>query len=167
MTESTRQLAAIMFTDIEGYTSLMQKDEEKANLIRERHLQIFNTTTENHRGKILQYYGDGTLSMFSSALDAVNCGVEMQQVFLEKPSIPVRIGIHLGDVMVTEDNVFGDAVNLASRIESLGKAGSVLISEKVHDEIKNHTGFKVVSMGRFSFKNVDEPMEVYALANEG
>lgn len=162
-----RQLAAIMFTDIEGYTALMQKDEEKANLIRERHRQIFNTATENYEGKILQYYGDGTLSMFSSALDAVKCAVEMQLAFLGKPSIPVRIGIHIGDVMVTEDDIFGDAVNLASRIESLGKAGSVLLSEKVYDEIKNHTGFKTVSLGYFPFKNVDEPVKVFALANEG
>jgi len=162
-----RQLAAIMFTDIEGYTSLMQQDEEKANLIRERHRQIFNNATENHEGKILQYYGDGTLSMFSSTLDAVKCGVEMQQAFLDKPSIPIRIGIHAGDVLVTEDDIFGDAVNIASRIESLGKAGSVLISEKVNDEIKNHTGFKTASLGHFPFKNVDEPIKVFALANKG
>ncbi len=96
-----RLLAAIMFTDIEGYTSLMQQDEEKTNLIRERHRQIFNNATENHEGKILQYYGDGTLSMFSSTLDAVKCGVEMQQAFLDKPSIPIRIGIHAGDVLDT------------------------------------------------------------------
>ncbi len=165
--DQKRQLAAIMFTDIEGYTALMQHDEEKANLIRERHRQVFKPITEDHEGKILQYYGDGTLSMFSSTLDAVKCGVEMQQAFLDNPSIPVRIGIHVGDVLVTEDDIFGDAVNIASRIESLGKAGSVLISEKVNDEIKNHVGFKTVSLGHFPFKNVDEPIKVLALANEG
>jgi len=165
--DQKRQLAAIMFTDIEGYTALMQKDEEKANLIRERHRQVFTEITESHKGNILQYFGDGTLSMFSSALDAVKCSVEMQQVFVEKPSIPIRIGIHMGDVLVTDDDIFGDAVNIASRVESLGKAGSVLISEKVHDEIKNHSGFTAVSMGDFSLKNVDEPMKVFALSNEG
>ena len=163
----SRQLAAIMFTDIEGYTSLMQQDEDKATQIRERHRQVFNEITENHNGNILQYYGDGTLSMFSSAVDAVECGVEMQRVFLDRPSIPIRIGIHIGDVLVTEDDIFGDAVNLASRIESLGKAGSVLISEKVRDEIKNHSRFKTTSLGHFEFKNVYKPLEIFALVNEG
>ena len=92
MTRS-RQLAAIMFTDIVGYTSLMQQDEEKAIQAREKHRRIFNSTTEKHKGRILQYYGDGTLSIFDSAIDAVKCGTEMQLGFQKDPKIPVRIGI--------------------------------------------------------------------------
>ncbi len=88
----TRQLAAIMFTDIEGYTALMQQNEEKAIQTRERHRRIFNSITEKYEGRILQYYGDGTLSIFNSAIDAVQCGTEMQLGFLEEPSIPVRMG---------------------------------------------------------------------------
>ena len=92
----TRQLAAIMFTDIEGYTALMQQNEKQAVQVRSKHRQIFNSNTEKHKGKILQYYGDGTLSIFDSAIAAVECGIQMQLSFLEKPSIPVRIGIHIG-----------------------------------------------------------------------
>ena len=77
----TRQLAAIMFTDIQGYTALMQQNEQKAVQFREKHRSIFNATTQKYNGKILQYYGDGTLSIFSSAIDAVNCAIEMQRGF--------------------------------------------------------------------------------------
>ena len=133
----TRQLAAIMFTDIEGYTALMQQNEEQAIQVRDKHRQIFNSITEKHRGRVLQYYGDGTLSIFDSAIDAVKCGIEMQLDFQKDPAIPVRIGIHTGDIIFSEDDIIGDGVNVASRIESLAVAGSVFISDKVFDEIKN------------------------------
>ena len=133
----SRQLAAIMFTDIEGYTSLMQQNEVKAIQAREKHRHIFNTITAKHHGKILQYYGDGTLSIFNSAIEAVNCAIEMQLGFQESPTIPVRIGIHTGDIIFNDEEVIGDGVNIASRIESLSVAGSVFISDKVYDEIKN------------------------------
>jgi len=156
-----------MFTDIEGYTALMQKDEQLAIQMRTRHRDIFNSITEKHHGKILQYYGDGTLSMFNSVVDAVSCGVELQQSFLAAPEIPVRIGIHSGDITLLGDEIAGDGVNIASRIESLAGPGSVLISRRVYDEIKNHSKFNVVSVGRIPLKNVRNPMVIYALANEG
>ena len=84
MTHS-RQLAAIMFTDIVGYTALMQQNEKKAIQAREKHRSIFNSITVKHKGRILQYYGDGTLSIFDSAIDAVKCGIEMQLGFREDP----------------------------------------------------------------------------------
>ncbi len=163
----THQLAAIMFTDIEGYTKMMQQNEEKAILFRNRHREVFNSITEKHHGKILQYYGDGTLSTFHSAIDAVRCGVEMQQAFREEPRIPVRIGIHTGDILFSEDGIVGDGVNVASRIESLASAQSVFISEKVYDEVKNQSGIQTESMGIFELKNVDKPMEVFAISNPG
>ena len=98
MTHS-RQLAAIMFTDIEGYTALMQQNEKIAIQARQKHRRIFNSTTEKYKGRILQYYGDGTLSTFDSAINAVKCGIEMQLGFLKEPVIPVRIGIHTGDII--------------------------------------------------------------------
>lgn len=163
----SHQLAAIMFTDIEGYTSLMQRDEEKAVEFRNRHREVFNATTKKFNGKILQYYGDGTLSTFSSAIDAVKCAIEMQLAFSTELQIPVRIGIHTGDIIFTEDDIIGDGVNVASRIESLSVAGSVFISEKVYDEVKNQTGIFTVSMGVFELKNVGKPMEVFAITNRG
>jgi TolB-like protein/class 3 adenylate cyclase/Tfp pilus assembly protein PilF len=161
------QLAAIMFTDIEGYTALMQKDEVKAIDYRNRHREVFNTVTKKYHGKILQYYGDGTLSTFSSAIDAVRCGIEMQLEFRRDPQIPVRVGIHTGDIIASKDDIIGDGVNVASRIESLAAIGSVFISEKVYDEVKNQSGIYTVSMGVFELKNVDKPMEVFAITNPG
>lgn len=161
------QLAAIMFTDIEGYTALMQQDEAKALIFRNRHREVFRDITDKFKGKILQYYGDGTLSTFSSAIDAVKCGIELQLAFREEPRIPVRIGIHSADIIFREDGIIGDGVNVAARIESLAIPQSVLISEKVYDEIKNQAGIQAVSLGEFEFKNVSKAMEVYAVANPG
>ncbi len=166
MTRS-RKLAAIMFTDIEGYTTLMQQNEEKAIQVRNKHRQIFNSITAKHRGKILPYYGDGTLSIFDSAIDAVTCGIEMQLGFQVDPAIPVRIGIHTGDIIFSEEEIIGDSVNVASRIESLSVPGSVFISDKVYDEIKNQESIKTSMLKSFKLKNVEKPIEVYAISNVG
>src|SRR5215217_7437536 len=112
--KATRQLAAIMFTDIEGYTAIMNRNEEEANACRHRHREVFEKVTPAYGGKILQYYGDGTLSIFSSVIDAVNAAIEMQKQYSQSPQVPLRIGIHLGDVTVDDSGVYGDGVNLAS-----------------------------------------------------
>ncbi len=163
----SHQLAAIMFADIEGYTSMMQKDEESALKIRKRHREVFNSVTAKYNGKILQYYGDGTLSTFNSAIDAVRCGIEIQLAFLEEPQVPVRIGIHSGDLIFSKDGVIGDGVNVASRIETLAVARSIFISEKIYDEIKNQPGIKTLSLGEFHLKNVEKPIEVFVISNPG
>ncbi len=160
-----RQLVAIMFTDIEGYTSLMQTDENKGIAYRERHRKVFDSTTKKYNGRILQYYGDGTLSTFPSAIDAVQCGIEMQLAFREEPKVPIRIGIHSGDTIVTNEEIIGDGVNVAARIEALAKPGSVYISDKVYDEVKNQPELLTASMGIHKLKNVTKPMEVYAVSN--
>ena len=165
--EATRQLAAIMFTDMEGYTALMQKNEQEAIERRNRHRQVFEKAMADHGGKIIQYYGDGTLSIFNSAINAVNAGVAMQLLFRKAPQIPLRIGIHIGDIAVDDSGVYGDGVNIASRIESFAVAGSVFISDKVFDEIKNQPTINAISMGLFNLKNVSRPVEVIAIANEG
>ncbi|MCP3929161.1 MAG: helix-turn-helix domain-containing protein [Bacteroidetes bacterium] len=163
----SHQLAAIMFTDIQGYTALMQKNEKQALDFRNRHREVFNTITKKFKGKILQYYGDGTLSTFKSAIDAVRCGIKLQLAFREDPQIPVRIGIHSGDILFTKEDIIGDGVNVASRIESLAVAGSVFISEKVYDEVKNQPGIHTISLGEFELKNVGKPLEVFAITNPG
>lgn len=162
-----RQLAAIMFTDIEGYTSLMQHDEKKAMLIRERHRSSFEMTTEAFNGKIIQYFGDGTLSIFKSTVEAVDCAIELQKAFLEDPKIPVRIGIHVGDIVQSKDDIIGDAVNVASRIESCAVSGSILISDKVHDQIRSHKHIKTEFLDAYEFKNVEDAMPLFAISNEG
>ncbi len=163
----THQLAAIMFTDIQGDTAMMQSDEQKGLEVRDRHRKIFNAYMQKFNGKILQYFGGGTLSTFSSAVDAVRCAIEMQLAFKEEPGIPVRIGIHSGDIIFEEDDIIGDGVNVASRIESLAVSGSVFVSEKVFDEVKNKAGIHCRSMGMFELKNVHKPLEVYAITNAG
>lgn len=163
----TRQLAAIMFTDIQGYTAMMQKDEGDAVRVRGRHREIFASTTQKYQGKILQYYGDGTLSIFDSAVEAVQCGIELQFGFQQEPKIPVRVGIHLGDIIYDEQDVIGDGVNVASRIEALGVTGSVVISDKVNDELKNQTTISTLSLGIFELKNVKDAVEVFAVTSEG
>ncbi len=167
MPAQSRQLAAIMFTDIQGYTAIMQQDEEQAIKIRERHRDIFNSTTQKYQGRVLQYYGDGTLSIFNSAIDAVKCGIDMQLAYQLDPKIPVRVGIHTGDIIFSEEDIIGDGVNVASRIESLAVAGSVFISDKVYDEIKNQKSIKTSRLKTFKLKNVEKPIEVYAISNEG
>ncbi|MFC2124726.1 adenylate/guanylate cyclase domain-containing protein [Bacteroidota bacterium] len=162
-----RQLAAIIFTDIQGYTAMMQEDENAAITIREKYRLIFKRITEIYDGKILQYYGDGTLSIFDSAIDAVKCSMDMQLEYLKDPVIPVRIGIHSGDIIYSDEEVIGDGVNVASRIESLAVAGSVLISEMIYNEIKNQRQIHTYSLGSFDLKNVTKQIEVYAISNTG
>lgn len=162
---TNRRLAAIMFTDIEGYTLVMNSDEEKGVALRNRHRKTFELTTEAYNGEIVQYFGDGTLSIFKSTVEAVDCAIELQSAFLQEPVLPVRIGIHVGDILHTKDDIIGDAVNIASRIESCGKAGSVLISDKVRDQIRSHKHIKTAFLDAYELKNVEDAMPIYAVSN--
>ena len=94
-----RQLSAILFTDIEGYTAMMQESEQKAITMRLRHRQIMQQAHKDFNGRIIQYYGDGTLSTFQSIVEAVQCALSMQQQFLQVPNVPVRMGLHVGDII--------------------------------------------------------------------
>lgn len=158
-----RQLAAIMFSDMVGYTALMQQNEQLAIEKRKRFKEVLETSITRYQGKILQYYGDGALSIFNSAVDGVTCAVIIQQALQQLPKVDLRIGIHTGDISIEDEIVYGDGVNLASRIESLAVPGSILISEKVFDEIKNHVNLSVLEMGYFEFKNVINPVQIFAL----
>ena len=164
---SKRLLAAIMFTDIEGYTSRMQLDEKSAVLIRTIHKEAVEKLVQKYDGKVVQLYGDGSLSVFNSAVEAVECAIQLQSLFIkEDPSIPVRIGIHMGDVIYSDKEVIGDAVNIASRIESCAISGSVLISDKVHDQIRGHKHLMAEFLDAYELKNVEGAMPIYALAND-
>jgi adenylate cyclase len=156
-----------MFADMTGYTALMQTNESLAKSKRLAFRNALSANIRKHNGQLLQSYGDGSLLIFQSAIDAVRCGVGLQQQWRTDPRVDVRIGIHIGDVTIEDDNIYGDGVNIASRIESLGISGSVLISGKVHDELKNQDGLSVHELGFFEFKNVKHPMQVFAISNEG
>jgi adenylate cyclase len=162
-----RQLSAILFTDIEGYTSLMQHSEQQAIMMRDRHRQVIQQEHKEFNGRIIQFTGDGTLSTFQSLVDAVKCALCMQQQFLQEPHVPVRMGLHLGDIIFNDEDIVGDGVNIASRIESLSVAGSVLISDKANEELHNHPSLKTVSVGIYQLKNVKRAVEVFALNHEG
>src|SRR5882757_8000890 len=114
-----RQLAAIVFADMVGYTALMQGNEQLARLKRARFKEVLESCLDKYNGKILQQYGDGSLSIFNSAIDAVHCSVAVQLALLTDPKVELRIGIHTGDITIEDGAIFGDGVNLASRIELL------------------------------------------------
>src|SRR6266446_1332053 len=162
-----RQLAAILFADIQGYTALMQADEAKAMIIRYKFQKTLTNEIKAHTGHIIQLNGDGAFCIFKSAIEAIHAAIEIQKQMLQEPNVPLRIGIHSGDVITEEKNVYGDGVNVASRIESFAVAGSVFISGKVYDEIKNQKDIEAVSLGKFELKNVSVPMEIFAISNSG
>jgi TolB-like protein/class 3 adenylate cyclase/Tfp pilus assembly protein PilF len=162
-----RQLAAIMFSDMSGYTALMQQNEQLAKVKHRRLKEVLEASVSVHHGKILQYYGDGALSIFNSAIDGVKCAVEIQQALQQEPKVDLRIGIHTGDISIENETIYGDGVNLASRIESLAVPGSIFISEKVFDEIKNQENLTAREMGYFELKNVIKPVRIFAIDIKG
>lgn len=145
----------------------MQTDEKEGRKTLEKFRNTLNQKVAEHKGQIINALGDGCLCTFDSAVDAMHCANEAQLMFVSEPSIPVRIGVHSGDVFYEANNVYGDSVNIASRIESLGVGGSVLFSKRVRQHIDNQPDFNIVSLGEFDFKNVNKTMQVYALSNEG
>ncbi len=166
MTED-RQLSAIMFTDIVGYTSLMGKDEAKALQVLEQMRQIMKPLLARFKGEMFKEMGDGTLSRFHSAVDAVECAIGIQREILTKADFHIRIGIHVGDVVFKGGDIFGDGVNVASRIEPLAEPGGICISRSVYENIRNQPGVQTVCLGEKELKNVVSPVKVYALTGEG
>lgn len=164
---STRRLAAIMFADIAGYTAMMQRNESEGIQKVTRFTAIMEEKASSFQGEVLEIRGDGSLSIFSSAVDALKCAQAIQLALQQAPKVPLRIGIHIGDIVIQDHKVYGDGVNLASRVESMGIPGSVLFTERILPDIKSHPELRASSLGKFHFKNVEEPMEVYALTNEG
>ena len=163
----SRQLAAIMFTDIVGYTALMGNDEQKAFELLNKNRQIQKPIIEQFNGRLIKELGDGVMASFNTVSDAVNAAIKIQQACSASKELSLRIGIHEGEIIFENNDIYGDAVNIASRIQTLGIPGSILFSKKVTDEIKNKAEFQTVSLGSFEFKNVNEPIEVFALANDG
>ncbi|WP_205511911.1 adenylate/guanylate cyclase domain-containing protein [Longitalea arenae] len=162
-----RQLAAILFADMTGYTALMQENEQLARSKRQRLKEVLESTIARFHGKILQYYGDGSLSIFNSAIDSVHAAIDIQRQLQQEPRVELRIGIHTGDVTIEEESIYGDGVNLASRIESLAVPGGVFVSEKVYDEIRNQEHIQTRELGYFELKNIKQPVRVFAIANNG
>ena len=162
-----RQLAAIMFTDIVGYTALMGKDEQMAFKLLDTNRQIHKKVIEQYNGKLIKELGDGVMASFNTVSDAVNAAIEIQKACAASKELSLRIGIHEGEIIFEVNDIYGDAVNIASRIQTLGVPGSILFSRRVNDEIKNKSEFQTISLGNFEFKNVNDSIEVFALSNDG
>ena len=163
----TRQLAAIMFADIAGYTALMQQDEMLAMQLREKMKQKLDAEVNLHGGRIIKFSGDGAICSFNSAAESVRAALALQLEMQQQPIVPVRIGIHQADTIFEEGDVYGDAVNISSRLESFAVPGSIFISAKVYDDIKNQNDIQTVSLGKYVLKNVKEPVEIFAISNAG
>jgi class 3 adenylate cyclase/tetratricopeptide (TPR) repeat protein len=166
--QEVRRLAAIMFTDMVGYTTLGQKNESLSLALVEEQRELLRPIFKRHNGREVNTMGDAFLVEFPSALEAVRCGYEVQKAVREfnfsltdEKRIHVRVGVHLGDVVESKGDILGDAVNVASRIEPLAEDGGVCITRQVYDHVQNKFELPLVSLGNESLKNVSTPVEVY------
>ena len=168
-----RSLAAIMFTDVVGFSAIMHKDESAALELLDIHNKIVQPIVIKYNGTILKPQADGYLMKFSSAVDAVRCGKDIQKEISiynkeinENENILLRIGIHLGDVVLTENDIFGDGVNIASRLEPLADPGGICISQTVYDQIKNKVEIQTLDLGPADLKNIDSKINIYKVLLE-
>jgi TolB-like protein/class 3 adenylate cyclase len=163
MAEHSHQLAAILFADIVGYTAIMQENEEVAVEKVNRFREVVELIAEELNGKIVQYYGDGSLLLFNSATDAAEFAKLLQDDLQNEPQVPIRVGIHMGDVLIHSGNIFGDVVNIASRIQSLAPVGGIYISETVYRSIANKKELEANFVGEEKLKNVKDPVRIYEI----
>ena len=161
-----RKSAAIMFSDIVGYSAIMNKNEDDAFEILEKNRKIHESALTQFNGKFIKEVGDGIISSFESVSSAVDCArtILMES---EKENIGIKIGINHGEVTFENNDVFGDPVNVASRLESLGIRNCILISGIVNMLLKNNTRIETISVGKFKLKNIEEPVEVFAISDDG
>lgn len=157
-----------MFSDMTGYSRMMGKDEEGTLVLVEEMTALMTRLVGEYRGNVLKFIGDAVLATFDSAYDAVFCAVAVQQLLAErnraKPpeeKILIRIGIHTGDIVLKEGDVFGDGVNIAARLEPQAKPGGICISQAVYDAVKARPNIRIVSLGRRKLKNIEEAVPIY------
>jgi len=171
---ATRRLAAILAADVAGYSRLMGTDEEGTHERLRAHLREFvDPKIEEHHGRTVKHTGDGLLVEFASVVDAVRCAAEWQRAMIDREAgvpedrrIRFRIGINLGDVIVEDDDIFGDGVNVAARLEALAEPGRICISGTVYDQIRDKLPYAFLDLGEQSVKNIVRPVRVYALRSE-
>ena len=170
-----RRLAAILAADVAGYSRLMGADEEGTHeRLKTLRRKLLDPKIAEHHDRIVKTTGDGMLVEFASVVDAVRCAVEVQQAMPERDTgvaaesrIELRIGINLGDVIVEGDDLYGDGVNIAARIEALADAGGVLVSNTVHDQVRDRLPFVFEDLGEQQVKNIARPVRVYRVRDAG
>ncbi len=160
-----RQLAAIMFTDIVGYTAMMGTDEQRAISLLKKNREIQQPLIEQFGGKFIKEMGDGVLASFNAVSDAVNAAIKIQESCNAAQDFQLRIGIHLGEVVFENGDVFGDGVNIASRIQSSAKPGCIYVSEPVHQNITNKREIVSRFIREETLKNVREPTRIYEISS--
>ena len=160
---SKRRLAAIMFSDIVGYDSLLKEDEKKTFEAHKKNQRIHRRLIKKFDGRWLKEMESGTLASFSSIIDAVTCALAIQKATKEIES-PVRIGIHQGEVIFEKKDVLGDGVNIASRIQNVINNNAIVISDTVYKDIKNKAGLEIESLGTQALKGIESPFEIYTVS---
>jgi adenylate cyclase len=166
---SVRRLTAILAADVAGYSRLMGADEEGTHERLKAHLgELVDPKIKEHRGRIVKNSGDGFLAEFQSLVDAVRCAVEVQRGMGERNAttppekrIEFRVGINLGDVIVENDDIFGDGVNVAARLEALAQPGGICISRVVRDQVRDKLDYTFEDLGERQVKNIARPVRVY------
>ncbi|MFH1119820.1 MAG: tetratricopeptide repeat protein [Bacteroidota bacterium] len=166
MSEINHKLAAIVFTDIVGYTRQMEEDEERMLHLLQQQRDIISPIVKSYNGEIIKELGDGLLLMFNSAVDAVRCGISIQ-TRLAGEDLTIRAGIHIGEVIFKDGDVFGSAVNVAARIQPLASANGVCISDAVKKQIQNQTDIRLNSIGAKTLKGIKDPVEIFEVIIEG
>ncbi len=159
----SRQLSAIMFTDIAGYTALMGNDEQEAFALLKKNREVQQPVIERFGGKWIKEIGDGVLASFSTVTDAVLCAIEIQETCGCIPELKLRIGIHLGEVVFENNDVFGDGVNIASRLQALAPVGGIWVSDSVHKNVSNKKEIKTKFVRAAMLKNVKEEVHIYEI----
>jgi len=168
-----RSLAAIVFTDVVSFSARMQADEESTLRLLRRDFDEMRTICVQHHGSVLKSTGDGLLLYFSSAVQAVACALAMQRAFAEQlknrpasESLTHRVGIHLGDVFVNDQDVMGDGVNIAARLQAEAEPGGICISQTVYDVVRNKLALHVTRLGPRELKNISQAIPIYKLLLE-
>jgi adenylate cyclase len=166
-----RRLAAILAADAVGYSLLMNTDEEGTlAAFKALRRELFDPKTAEHHGRIFKLTGDGALVEFASAVDAARCALDMQRSMAERNSsipenrrIAFRIGINVGEIIVDEGDIYGDGVNIASRLEALASPGGICMSENAYNQIRGKLAIDVTNMGHQQLKNIAQPIAVYSV----
>ncbi|MBT8272175.1 MAG: adenylate/guanylate cyclase domain-containing protein, partial [Bacteroidia bacterium] len=162
----SRQLAVIMFTDIVGYTALMGVDEEKAFRILNKNRELQKPIIEEFNGRWIKELGDGVMASFNTVSDSVNAAIKIQEESQAVTDLQLTIGIHLGEVVFENDDVFGDGVNIASRIQAISIPGSIYVSEAIHNNILNKQGIETKFVKQEELKNVVSPIRIYEVITD-
>lgn len=163
----SRQLAAIMFTDIVGYTALMGKNEQKAFELLRKNREIHKPIIEEFGGRLIKELGDGILASFTAVSNAVHAAMKIQEACLQTQDLQLRIGIHQGEVVFENNDIFGDAVNIASRLQVLAPPAGIYVSESVQRDLLNKNDIRSEFVGVENLKNVKEPIRVFKIFSAG